>query len=258
MDYYEVLGVSKQATQDEIKKAYRKLALEYHPDRNPDSSDAEAKFKEINEAHAVLSDPQKRQSFDRFGIRERGAGSAPPPDMADFLRRSGFGNFTQGPSPRRGASIKLGVSVTLSEAILGTKRVLDLSFVDACPECDAAGATEFDSCGDCAGSGFQFSQQGNAQMVSTCRGCGGVGKFSLNVCSTCKGKRTVPATKSLSVSIPAGIKHGQKMSLGGQGQRGQHGGPPGDVLLIIQVEYPEDLTDEQKDFLRGLDGQTQS
>lgn len=251
MDYYKVLGVSKTASADEIKKAYRKLALQYHPDRNPDSAEAEAKFKEINEAHEVLSDPQKKQSYDRFGLRDRTVSQAPHPDVADFMRGFGFGR--QQNVQRRGADIRAGVEVTLSEAVLGAKKTLDFSFMDSCLECQGAGATEFDVCKICNGAGLQQKQNGNMSTMFTCRSCGGVGKFSLNTCNSCNGECMVSTDKSLTVTIPTGVKHGQKMALGQQGQRGRNGGPPGNLVLIIHVVYPKDLTDEQKEFLRSLD-----
>jgi molecular chaperone DnaJ len=153
----------------------------------------------------------------------------------------------------RGSDIKVAIEVKLSEAILGAKKNVEFSFMDVCPECDAVGATEFNSCADCAGAGFLYSQQGHAQMMSICSSCGGKGNVALNSCKTCKGKRTVATTRMLNVTIPAGIKHGQKMALNGQGQKGRNGGPPGDVFLILQVSYPTNLTKEQEDYLRKLD-----
>lgn len=252
MEYYEVLGVSKQASQDDIKKAYRKLALKYHPDRNPDSTDAEEKFKELGEAYAILSNEQKRKSYDRFGIRERGAGSVTVhPDLSDFLRRAGFA--TQN-APQRGTDLRVRLGVSLAEAILGGKKTIELSFQDSCSDCDGEGATKFDVCEPCSGKGMTFHNlQGNMQVTQTCRSCGGIGKFPLDSCEVCKGQAVVFVTRSLSVSIPAGIKHGQKMSLRGQGPKGSRGGPSGDIIIMIQVSYPSNLNKEQQDFLRGLD-----
>jgi molecular chaperone DnaJ len=256
MEYYEVLGVSKNATEDEIKKAYRKLALQYHPDRNPGDQEAEAKFKEINEAHGVLSDPNKRRSYDRFGMRDRSGDFGPPPDMADFF--NAFGGFSFGRRnsvPRRGATITMGMAVSLSEALLGGKRRVDFSFDDVCVGCGGAGATDFDACEECGGQGFQSSSSGgNVHTLSTCRACGGVGKFPLNVCSECSGRRMVHKNKSLEVTIPEGVHHNQKVALRGQGPQGMNGGPPGDIVLVIQVRYPQNLTEEQKRLLRELDG----
>lgn len=257
MDYYKVLDIPKGASQDEIKKAYREKALECHPDRNPNDAEAEVRFKDINEAHGVLSDPQKRQSYDRFGLRDKGAGSGPPPNMDEFLRnlsfRMDFTNHRRG--PQRGTDLMTELVVPLSEAVLGAKRKLRISFTSPCPDCRGSGATEFDICGDCNGEGVKASNYGsNMRTLSPCRSCGGVGKFPLNVCSECSGNCSVSVDKSLDVTIPAGIHHGQRMALRGQGPAGLNGGPSGDVVLSIRVKYPKNLTGEQQDFLRGLDG----
>ncbi len=257
MDYYKVLDISKGASQDEIKKAYREKALEYHPDRNPDDTEAEARFKEVNEAHGVLSDPQKRQSYDRFGLRDKGAGVAPPPDMGDFLRNFGFRVDLTGrrQAPQKGPNLTRELVVSLSEAILGAKRKLRISFTGPCPDCRGSGATEFDTCGDCNGEGVHAANHGgNMRTLSTCRSCGGVGKFPLNVCPECSGNCSVSVDRSLDVTVPAGIHHGQRMALRDQGPSGLNGGPPGDVVLSIRVKYPKNLTEEQQNFLRGLDG----
>lgn len=255
MDYYKVLGVSRSASPDEIKKAYRQLALKYHPDRNPDNDSAEEKLKEINEAYSVLSDPAKRNSYDRFGMRDRSQSSgAPPPDMAEFLRRAGFGFGNQG-GARRGSDVRLNYEIPLSSAILGGTDEIEFKITDNCPECKGQGASEFDVCGGCGGMGMSSTQQGNVFNMHTCRECGGVGKFPLDSCNECKGRKVISASRRLKVNIPPGIKHGQRLALRGQGQLGVGGGPPGDVYLMINVKYPQNLTDEQKDFFRRLDGE---
>lgn len=256
MGYYETLGVSKTASPEEIKKSYRKLALKHHPDRNGGDKAAEDKLKEINEAYSVLSDPQKRQSYDRFGVRDRGATSGPPPaDIADMFRRAGFGfgGFNQPDGARRGADVRLVVPVKLSEAILGATRQLDLTLNEACGDCQGKGATEFDVCTQCNGMGAQTFQRDNMFTTTTCRGCGGVGRFALNSCGKCEGKRSVAVNRTLKVRIPPGIRHGQQLALRGQGPAGVNGGGRGDVFVVADITYPHNLTDEQKDFLRSLD-----
>lgn len=253
MGYYETLGVSKGASAEEIKKAYRDLALKYHPDRNPDDAAAETRFKEVNEAHAVLSDPNKRQSFDRFGMRDRGTGPGPSSGMEDLFSRFGGFGFKQPGGPRRGRDTLLEVRVPLSVVILGGKRTVSLSLKDPCSTCQGEGATEYDVCSVCSGQGMQEVTRGNMHSITTCRECGGVGKFPLNVCSDCSGDKFIVATRSFDVMVPAGIRHGQKIAMRGMGQQGVGGAPAGDVFLEVKVVYPKDLTDEQKSFLRGLD-----
>jgi len=252
MDYYKVLGVSKDIAASDLKKKYRELALKYHPDRNDGDKESEDKLKEINEAYSVLSDPQRRQSYDRFGIRDRSTGSGPPPDMSAWFNQV---HQQQRDAPRRGADIQTGFKISLSVAILGGKREIQMRFVDPCEACGGSGGASFDTCGTCSGSGMISQNRGGMFVGSTCRDCGGVGQFVLKACDACSGRKTVPRTSKLAVTIPAGIKNGQRMALRGQGQRGVKGGPPGDVVLFIDVQYPTNLTDEQKEFIRGLDNE---
>ena len=259
MDYYSVLGVTKKASAEEIKKSYRKLALEHHPDRNPDDPGAEGKLKKINEAYAVLSDPQKRNSFDRFGIRDRN--SAPPPQPGNFndiFRNMGV-NFNMGGrqrGPQRGSDISIKYPVTLASAILGVSEHVDIGITDNCTDCNATGATKFDVCEECNGLGVSEFTENNMRMAISCRACGGMGKFALNVCDGCGGKKVSPATRSFDVTIPAGVHHGQRLALRGQGQSGVNGGPPGDAYITVLVVYPSNLTSEEETFLRGLDAKT--
>lgn len=268
MDYYGVLGLEKTATAAEIKKAYRKLALEHHPDRNqgPGAEAAAEKMRELNEAYSVLSDENKRASYDRFGLRDRSVGAGPPPDMAEFLERmgmrfSGFGFSGFGPpphqtGPQQGADVTGQLQVSLAEAILGATRVFEMTFNDYCPDCAGRGFTRFDKCEECKGRGQVVWQQGNAQGIATCRACGGVGEFPLDPCSACVGKKTVPVSRRFEVGIPAGVYHGATLRLRGQGHTGLNGGPPGDVLLRVRVQYPapESLSEEQAEFLRKISG----
>ncbi len=258
MDYYEVLGVSKKASPSEIKKAYRALALEHHPDRNEGSEASEEKLKGINEAYSVLSDTQKRQSYDRFGIRDRGASPGPftgSVDINEFMRRAGFGGFRANQNaPQRGSNIEIQLPVKLSTAMLGGEKKLQFVLTDHCSPCSGRGATKFDVCSVCEGRGMVARQVSENTITSlTCRDCGGVGKFPLDTCEDCNGRGSASATRDLNVIIPAGIRHGERIAVKGQGQSGRNEGPPGDIHLIILVEYPTGLTQEQQDFLRKLD-----
>lgn len=257
MDYYKALGVSKTATPEEIKKAYRKLALDLHPDRNPDNATAEAKFKEINEAYGVLSDPQQRASYDRFGMPKMPSGpSINPTDFPGFdslFHNFGFSGMRGPQGPERGNDVRSQISVKLSEAVLGCKKEISVSFPDNCSVCSGLGATEFTSCESCHGQGrIEVRADANSRMYNICRACGGMGKFPQNSCSSCRGSKRVQANKTLTVVIPPAVRHSDVLALRGQGQHGVAGGSPGDVHVRVLVEYPTNLTEEQKDFLRSI------
>ena len=258
MDYYAVLGVAKGSSADEIKKSYRKLALEHHPDRNPDAPDAEDKLKKINEAYAVLSDVQKRASYDRFGIRDQRRKQPPPGDMAEAFRNMGFDfNFggRQG-GPQRGGDISIQYPISIASAILGDKEHIEVSINDTCPKCVGTGAEKFDTCADCDGKGMVSFVHNNMRMANACRSCGGMGKFILDACKRCNGVKTVQSTRSFDVTFPPGIHHGQRMALRGQGQGGVGGGPPGDAYITVDILYPVGLTKEEEKLLRSLDAKT--
>jgi molecular chaperone DnaJ len=259
MNYYSALGVTKGASAEEIKKAYRKLALENHPDHNPDDPEADNKLKSINEAYAILSDPQKRSSYDRFGIRDRSRPPQPHPgDFNEMFRNMGV-NFNAGRRPRgpqRGADISINYPVSLATAVLGATEHIDLSITDVCGDCEGAGAIKFDVCEDCKGSGSSEFIEHNMRMAISCRSCGGMGRFALDVCDGCGGKKVSPANRSFDLTIPPGVRHGQRLALRGQGQTGINGGPKGDAYINVLVAYPSGLTPEEEKFLRGLDAKT--
>lgn len=255
-DYYEVLGVSRNADEAELKKAYRKLAKQYHPDMNPDNKEAEAKFKEINEAYAVLSDPQKRQQYDRFGhsglngngfegFSGFGGFDFGFEDIFDtFFGGSPFGRSTRKRSgPQRGADLKYSLEISFNEAAFGTTKEINISRMQLCQVCNGSGAkpgTSPETCRHCNGAG-QIRQVQNTpfgQMVNmrVCEVCRGEGTVISNPCDECHGNGRVRKTSRISINVPAGIDNGQTISLRGEGEPGMKGGPPGDLYVSIRVK----------------------
>ncbi len=254
-DYYEVLGVQKGASADEIKKAYRKLAKKYHPDANPDNKEAEDKFKEASEAYEVLSDDQKRGSYDQFGHNafngNGGGGYSYEGNFSDFsdIFSDLFGGdiFGGGRSrrngPRRGADVTINVSIEFEEAIFGTTKDITLTVKDTCNTCSGSGAkpgTHPETCRTCNGSGQERVQVqsffGATTTIRTCSSCGGTGKSIKEKCTTCSGTGSVRKSKTLEVNIPKGIDNGQTIRLSGKGEAGENGGGFGDLLVTIIVK----------------------
>ncbi|MGN0311661.1 MAG: molecular chaperone DnaJ [Lachnospiraceae bacterium] len=253
-DYYEVLGVSKTSSDDEIKKAYRKLAKKYHPDMNPGDKEAEVKFKEASEAYAVLSDPDKRRQYDQFGhaaFEGGGAGAGgfdfSGMDMGDifgdiFGDLFGGGSRRSNNGPRRGANLRASVRVTFEEAVFGCEKEIEIVLKDQCPTCHGSGAkpgTSPVNCSKCGGKGkIMFTQQslfGTMQNVQTCPDCGGTGKVVLDKCPECRGSGYVSSKKRIQVSVPAGIDDGQSIRIRDKGEPGSNGGPRGDLLVEVVV-----------------------
>ncbi len=257
-DFYEVLGVQRSATDDEIKKAYRKLAKKYHPDLNPDDSSAEQKFKEVSEAYEILSDKEKRSRYDQFGHAgvdpNFGAGGGAGGfggfggfDMGDIfgdIFGGGFGgrsNARRG--PQRGSNVSTEVTITFEEAAFGCEKEISLYRIETCPDCSGSGAkagTEVTTCSVCGGRGQVTTTQrtilGNMQTVTTCSACGGKGKIAKEPCSKCAGKGRVKKSRKIKVKIPAGIDNGQTISLSGQGNAGEQGAPNGDLYVSVYVK----------------------
>ena len=256
-DYYEVLGVEKGASGDEIKKAYRKLAKKYHPDLNPnDKEGAEAKFKEATEAYEVLSDDNKRRQYDQFGHAAfdqtaggYGGGGAGFDgfDMGDIFSSffgGGFGGQRQNPNaPQRGRDIAYNIDLTFEDACFGTEREISINHLEKCEECNGSGAAKGSSpitCPTCHGTGqvktVQRTPLGNFQSVRTCSSCGGKGTIIKEPCRKCGGKGTVRNGKKVRVKIPAGIDNGQQVYIRNEGDAGANGGPNGDLILNVRVK----------------------
>ena len=270
-DYYEVLEVSREVTVIELKKAYRKKALEHHPDRNPDNPEAEDKFKVCAEAYAVLSDPQKRDTYDRFGHAGLGGAGAPGfGDIGDVFSQfqdifgdlfgggggfGGFGRRRRDPNgPARGADIRTDVSLSLREAAFGTSREIDLSHPSPCEACSGTGAKdgELESCAMCGGRGQVARAQGAFVMTTTCPTCGGRGARAKTACDECEGDGQVDIERVVKLTIPGGVDAGQSLRLSGRGQDGVRGGPAGDLYVTVYVEPDEDFEREGFDLVYHL------
>lgn len=260
-DYYEVLGVSKTATDAELKKAYRQLAKKYHPDINPGDKEAEAKFKEASEAYAVLSDPEKRRQYDQFGHAafEQGGGGAGGfggfggfdfgGDMGDIFGDI-FGDLFGGGRNRRayngpmqGANVKINMRISFMEAVFGVDKRIEINLKDECPHCHGTGAkpgTQPETCPKCGGKGqVVYTQQslfGAVRNVQTCPDCHGTGKIVKEKCTDCGGSGYIKNKKTIEIPIPAGIDSGQSVRIRGKGEPGTNGGPRGDLLVGITVE----------------------
>ena len=253
-DFYEVLGVSKNASDDEIKKAYRKLAKQYHPDMNPGDKAAEQKFKEINEAYEVVSDPEKRAKYDQYGHAafDPGAGAGSgfggfggfDFDISDIFSSffGGGGSSARRNGPRRGDDVNVRIYLSFEEAVSGVKKEISFNKIGKCTECGGTGAekgTEPKTCPNCRGSGAVRVQSRSAfgviQSTKTCDTCRGTGKIVEKPCASCRGTGFVRIAKKLDVNIPAGIDDGQTIALRGQGSDGQNGGGPGDLNIFVNV-----------------------
>ena len=259
-DYYEVLGVPKDADEAALKKAYRVLAKKYHPDANPGDKEAEAKFKEASEAYSVLSDPEKRRKYDQFGHAafEGGAGGAGGyggfdfngADMGDIFGdifgdffgggRSAYGRSSNG--PMRGANLRTGVRITFEEAVFGCEKEIEMVLKDECATCHGTGAkpgTSPETCTKCGGKGkVVFTQQsffGTVQNVQTCPDCNGTGKVVKDKCPDCRGTGYIARKRKIQVTIPAGIDNGQSVRIREKGEPGVNGGPRGDLLVEVVV-----------------------
>lgn len=288
-DYYELLGVSKDATADDLKRAYRKLAKKYHPDAQQDETakkDAEVKFKEINEAYSVLSDDQKRAQYDRFGSNFEqagfgggygqggfggfdfsgfGGGMGVDIDLDDILGSvfgggfGGFGGGTKKAGPTKGADLRYNMNITFEEAAFGAKKEINISRHEVCEVCHGSGAkpgTKVVTCDKCNGRGkYQTTQNtimGTFSTVKTCEKCGGEGKVVEVPCEKCNKKGIVKKIKKIEINIPAGIDNGQAISLRGEGDCGKKGGPAGDLFVVVNITPHKIFTRRGFDVLEDI------
>jgi len=264
-DYYEILGVSKGSTSDEIKKAYRKVAMQFHPDRNPGDHSAEEKFKEAAEAYEILSDSDKRAQYDRFGHNAFGAGrggggfSGPGMNMEDIFSQFGdifgddmFGSFFSGGSRGggskrsrgvRGTNLRVRIKVNYEEIAKGASKTIKVKKYIACNTCGGSGAKDKNSsqtCKTCGGNGqvrrVQNTFLGQMQTVTTCPDCNGEGSVITNKCTVCKGEGRVYGEETVTLDIPAGVQEGMQLSMSGKGNMGERGGGPGDLIILIEEE----------------------
>ena len=264
-DYYEVLGVTKTASQDEIKKAFRSLAVKYHPDKNQGNKEAEVKFKEISEAYDILKDEQKKSAYDRYGhaaFEGGGAGAAGAGGFdfgggnfsdifEDLFSEFGFGGRRSGGQQQqannRGADLRYNMEITLEEAFSGIQKTIKVATNAICGTCHGSGAEEGstpEKCSYCKGSGRQRVQQGFFTMERNCGHCGGTGSIIKNKCKSCSGTGRVKREKNLSVNIPAGVEEGTRIRLTGEGEAGLRGGQAGDLYIFLSVKQHKIFTRE--------------
>ena len=260
-DYYEVLGVPKTATQDELKKAFRKLALKYHPDRNKDNPEAADKFKEANEAYSVLSDEQKRAQYDQLGMdafeqMSQGGGAGADPfggfggaqgfDMEDLFGTffgGGAGRSRANNGPRKGADLRTDIEISFEEAAFGIEKEISINKDDTCPHCGGNGAepgSKIETCSDCQGKGYtrvvQNTMFGQMMNERPCNKCRGQGKIISTPCKECRGKGTVRTNKKLKIKVPAGVDNGSRMRVANEGEAGTKGGGYGDLYVYLHVK----------------------
>ncbi|MCF6247187.1 MAG: molecular chaperone DnaJ [Desulfobacula sp.] len=260
-DYYEILGVGRDVSKPELKKAYRKLAIQFHPDKNPDNKEAEDKFKEASEAYEVLNDENKRQIYDQFGHRGlEGAGHQGPSGFEDIF--SSFGDIFEdffgfgggngrGGRVRRGSDLRYNLTIDFMEAAFGTQKTISIPKLDVCPECEGSGCqdgTTVQTCSQCQGSGQFIQSQGFFKVKTTCPYCKGKGSVIPNPCRKCRGNGRVEITRKVQVKIPAGVDVGSKLRLTGEGEGPPaSGGTPGDLYVVVNVKphkfFQRDATD---------------
>lgn len=264
-DYYQVLGVSNSASKDEIKKSYRKLAMKYHPDRNPGDKVSEKKFKEATEAYEVLKDEQKKAAYDQYGHSAfeqggmgGGQGQGGFSDFGDIFSNFGdiFGDFGGGRSQKRsaatrGSDVRYNLEISLEDAFKGVDKKIKFSIAGSCESCDGSGAKSGEkpvNCSSCGGSGKVRAQQGFFVVERTCGTCSGAGQVIKNPCGACKGQGRVQKSRNLSVKIPAGVEDGNRIRLSGEGESGVRGGPAGDLYVFVAVKNHQFFSRKNNDI----------
>lgn len=270
-DYYEVLEITKTATSEEIKKAYRKKAIQYHPDKNPGDKEAEEKFKEAAEAYEILSDEQKRAKYDRYGHQAPGGfGSSGGFSMDDIFSQfgdifgghfGGFGGFggQRGPRVNRGSDLRVKVKLTLQDIAKGVEKKIKVKKFVACTHCHGTGAdngTAYETCSTCKGSGTTIrivnTMLGQMQTQSTCQTCGGEGKVITKKCSHCSGEGIMREEEVITLNIPAGVAEGMQLSMSGKGNAARRGGVNGDLLILVEEEQDPELFRDDNDVIYNL------
>jgi molecular chaperone DnaJ len=257
-DFYELLGVHRNASEAEIKRAFRRLAVQYHPDKNPGDKAAEDKFKEIGHAYEVLSDPEKRAYYDQYGVApgaQGGGGFGAGMGMGDIFGDI-FGEFFGGGRGRSravvGEDVRYNLTISFQDAAFGTSTKIRIPRRERCPDCDGSGAKSRDgitTCTQCRGTGQIRMQQGFFSISRTCSRCGGEGKVISDPCPTCRGQKRVERERTLSVKIPAGVETGNTIRLSGEGELGEYGGPPGDLYIYLTVESHSLFKREGQDII---------
>jgi len=263
-DYYEVLGVARQASPDELKRAFRKIAMDSHPDRNPDDPAAAARFKEASEAYAVLSDPGRRRSYDMFGHSAVESGGSPFVDFSDMPFADIFDTFFGGGTRRRqrsnrGEDLRYDLTITFEEAFTGVEKMIDVSRPATCDRCSGSGAepgTGEQACPGCGGSGqIRRSAQsifGQVVTTATCPTCGGAGRLLRNPCVNCRGQGRLNVARRLAVKIPAGVDTGSQIRLSGEGGAGLRGGSAGDLYVVLRVKSHPHLSRRDQSIVYEL------
>ena len=266
-DYYEVLGVGRQASAEDLKRAFRKIAMDSHPDRNPDDPAAAVRFKEASEAYAVLSDPGRRRSYDMFGHAATDFGGGPAVDFSDMpfgdlfetFFGGGIGSRARRERAHRGDDLRYDMTIAFEEAFTGVERQLDLPRRVTCERCTGSGAepgSGVETCATCGGAGqvrrTQQSIFGSVVTAGTCPTCGGAGRLLKSPCTECRGQGRVERTRRLSVRIPAGVDSGSQIRLSGEGEAGVRGGQPGDLYVVLRVKPHPQLARRDKDVIYEL------